>query len=354
MTRKQFGAVLTIAVMLLGAAVTYFLARPDTSPAPATKQALAAVAVDVFDIDPSSYDANPRFDVAEPLGVVVRWHPDGSTDAHRLHLLVEPDAGGPWCPETRTCDSWETADGEFRLTWQLETPESDPGMLDVSFTSDGEKRSVSDAGREITGNPREQEDLPISVDELAGLLTDPRFSATTTQEMVDTELDKWPEDAELGDPAATTPAVVAQWMRVNIGDPPEAGPADISAYGADAVGAEFRFRDRTTTAVIVPHGSDDAPTCEPGWSCSKPKEQQDGSTVTTGWQPSEVRIFIAYDDRTVVATVVSDRIDKFPKPAWKHKGVGRDVEGLANSHAPWSLTTTKQVAESPDEPWFDE
>lgn len=330
----------------------YLDSRGDDDPAPATKRALAAVAVDVLDISPSSYNVNPMWDVAEPLGVEIRWHPDGDHDAHYLHIDVRQgmaikDVDG--CNPYSECTDWKVGGGTMYLSWQDEEPEEDPGILVLTYlTTDGEARTVVYAGQEINGDPRKADDLPISVEKFEDLLEDPRFSTTTTKGMVETDLKKWPKDGTAGDPVPTTPAVIAQWMvQDGVAEPKGKGvPADVSSYGDGAVGAAFHSPDRVSTVVLVPKDDPAAPTCGPGWHC------QTKRGVTTGWKQGVAMVIRESDDAIVYSTVRSAAIDRLPRPAWKFKQTGWDFESMRRSYAAMNLQTTEEFARGSDLSWF--
>ena len=361
-TRRTTVWVIAVGVLALGltaAGVAYALTRPDDSPAPATKRALAAVAVDVLDIEPTSYDVNPRWDVPEPLGVELHWHPGGDTDAHSLHLRVEAadaddarDDGR--CPEFYDCAQWTADGGRFRLTWQEVEPEEDPGILTLTFTRDGEEHSVTYAGQEITRDPRRQANLPVSIDDFARLLTDPRFSSTTTQAMVDTDLAKWPERDDAGDPAPTTSEEVAQWLLQDAVSRPTRGgrPADVSAYADGSLGVTLRSPDRVTTVVLVPADAEEVPTCPAGWHC-RTRNGWPGPIVT-GWRPGEAITIRHSADAVVYGSVRSSVIDRLPRPEWDYGKVGRDYAALANGFSAMNLVTTKMFARGPGPGWFHE
>ncbi|GAA3551817.1 hypothetical protein [Nocardioides daeguensis] len=317
--------------------------EPDDSPAPATKKAIAAVAVDALDLHPTSFNVNPRYDVPEPLGVEIRFRPPGDKgDAHYLHVEVGPAGSDAedGCSEYDDCADWDGHDGHFHLSWQEEQPEEDPGILTLTFrTAAGEERSVTYAGEQITGDPRDQ-DLPLGVeDDLVRLLTDDRFSATTTQAMLDADLPKWPDDDTLGDPVPTTPEVVAQWM-VEDGarDVPTKQPADTTAYGDGAVGAELVSDDHTTTVVLVPQDSPSVPTCGAAWHC----ETRRG--VVRGWQPGVAIAIRRTQDAVALVSVRAPVIDGAPRMRSRLGTTGEDYRALADGFAAFTLRTTEEFA----------
>ncbi|GAA1508808.1 hypothetical protein [Nocardioides humi] len=323
-------------------AVGGWLTGPDDSPAPATKKAVAAVTVDVLGIEPTSYDVNPRWDVPEPLGVEIRFRPEGEDgDSHYLHVRVaEADGEEPTCSEYYQCADWEADGGRFHLAWQEEEPEEDPGIVVLTLRTGDEVRSVTYAGEQITGDPREQ-DLPLDVeDDLARLLADDRLSATTTRAMVDADLPRWPKDDTRGDSVPTTPEAVAQWMREDgVGDPVSTRPADTTEYGDGAVGVELTAQDHTVTVVLVPRDSPSVPVCGADWHCETRRD------VVRGWQPGAAIAIRRTPDAVMLATVRAPVIDGPPRMRSRFGGAGEDYLALADGFAAYVLTTTREFAE---------
>lgn len=316
--------------------------EPEDSPAPATKKAIAAVAVEVLDLHPTSYDVNPRYDVPDPLGVEIRFRlPGEKGDSHYLHVGVGPaDSQDEGCNDHYDCADWDAHGGRFHLSWQEEQPEEDPGILTLTFrTAGGEQRSVTYAGELITGDPREQ-DLPLSVEgDLVRLVTDDRFSATTTQAMVDADLPRWPKDDTRGDAVPTTPEVVAQWMvEEGVRDVPDRRPADTTAYGDGAVGVELVSKDHTASVVLVPKDSPAAPVCGADWHCVTKRG------VVRGWQPG---VAIAIRHTANAVALVTVRAPVVDGPIGRRTGHGRageDYLALAEGFAAFTLSTTKEFA----------
>ncbi|MBM7519405.1 hypothetical protein [Nocardioides nitrophenolicus] len=312
---------------------------PDGGPAPATKKAIAAVAVDVLDLRVTSFEVNPSYDTPDPLGVEIRFRPPGEEgDSHYLHVGVRPEGQAEECREYYECADWEDHGGRFHLSWQEEQPEEDPGILTLTFRVAGEERSVTYAGEQLTGDPREQE-LPLSVEgDLVRLLTDDRLSATTTRAMVEADLPKWPEDDTAGDPVPTTPEIVAQWMvEDGVREVADQRPADTGAYGDGAVGAELAARDHTTSVVLVPKDSPTVPTCGADWHCETRRD------VVRGWQPGVAIAIRRTPDAVVLVTVRADGIDG---PVGRRSGgaAAADYLALADGFAAFTLTTTKEFA----------
>lgn len=341
MHRGRWTVLAIVLVLVVGGGVALRLTAADTSPAPATKKALAAVAIDVLDLRPTSFDVNPRYDVPVPLGLRLRFHPEGDDgDTHSLYLDVRDAPGDQLeCNRYYDCDSWAADAGTYHLRWQEGHPEEDPGIVGLSLlTGDGELRSVTYAGTLVTGDPREL-DLPLSVTgDLARLLADDRFSTTTTQEMVDADVRKWPADDGAGDAVPTTPEAVAQWLVQDGVLEPGRGAvaADTSAYGKGAVGVALRSAGRTVTVVLVPPDSAAVPTCGAGWHCAERRG------VTTGWKRGVALVIRRTEDAVLIGTVRSRAItDQLPKPAWRYGRAGRDFDALERGFCACTLQTTR-------------
>ena len=150
---------------------------------PITARALAAVAAEHTG-EPSS--ATRETDAAEEfarggVGTELRYGSDGEYDGDMLVVAV-----GTGLEEDQTeCDTPpDGLDGCARvdggvLFWEEEAPEEDPGV--VYLVSPKEKGTVLVfyAGPAITGDPRDL-DLPIPVDHLLAIATDPRVDLTTS------------------------------------------------------------------------------------------------------------------------------------------------------------------------------
>lgn len=351
--RRSIGA---LGVMLTGAAVAVVAwtgtQRSDNSPAAATKKSVAAVAVDVLDLNVTSFDVNSYYEIADPLGVEIRFRPDGAKKgSDYLYVSVTPqsDRPGKPCDEFSECDTWTTKAGHFNLIWQREVPEEDPGIVVLTLTTpSGEERAITYAGEQITRDPRKQKNLQISVDDMQRLLTGARFSATTTQDMVDADLKKWPKDDTAGDPVATTPEIIGDWMRSDgLPRPLSGGPADTSAYGAGAVGAQLQYAKHSVTVVLVPASSDKIPTCGSGWHC-KTTTRSTGANVTTGWRKGEAIVIRPTFDAVAIATVRSTTITSGPPTSG---AAGRAYAAMLDSYSTNVLTTTKAYAAESRNPW---
>jgi hypothetical protein len=176
-------AALGSAVLAAGVATGCGGAVPASGdPAPATSQALVAVALSHLTPQPYSIEYRepgaPIDDMGttDPsLGGLLRWKPDPDWT---LDVQVQPvPKQFPTC-EQRGCVSLGGAD----LTWQ-DGGEDAPPALTVSVVRDDELRSVSYEGG-MEGDPRTSL-LPFDLMELEEIVTDPAFSLKSTTEAVE-------------------------------------------------------------------------------------------------------------------------------------------------------------------------
>ena len=163
---------------------------------PITARALAAVASEHAG-EPAS--ATREADAAEEfkkggVGTELRYGSDGEYDDDMLVVAV----GTGLAEDHADCDApLDGLDGCAQvdggvLFWEEEAPEEDPGV--VYLVSPKEKGTVLVfyAGPTITKDPRDL-DLPIPVDDLLAIATDPRVDVTTSQAALDAGagLDFW-------------------------------------------------------------------------------------------------------------------------------------------------------------------
>lgn len=171
-------------------------------PEPTTARALAAVAVE-YAGEPSSAeqesDAAERF-ASNGIGVRLRYGSTGESDGDLLEVATgtdldasQLDCDGERAPFLDGCVTTE----EGLLVWEEVEPEEDPGLVVVVVEKgDGAARLLY-AGPDITGDPREL-DLPIPVETLFDIATDPRVDVTTSAEAVDAgeDLSYWRDSGD--------------------------------------------------------------------------------------------------------------------------------------------------------------
>lgn len=155
----------------------------DATPAKATPEALVAVALSHLTPEPDEIAFYRAEDEVDDLGTKspwiggqLRWDPDPDWS---LSVRVQPEPKGFQPCAMATCADLDDA----KLSWQP-PGEDAPGYLTVYAVSAGELRSIGYEGYGVTGDPRD-EDLPMELEELAAIVTDPAFALTTTQGAVD-------------------------------------------------------------------------------------------------------------------------------------------------------------------------
>lgn len=184
-SRTVVAAVALVLVAACGAGEDDTIGSDDT-PAPATPEALVAVALSHLTPEPDEielYRADDEVDdqgTKSPwIGGQLRWDPDPdwslSVRVQKRPVEFQECEDDP----TRTCGEV----GDALLSWQGPGEDS-PGYLTVYAVRDGELRSIGYEGYGVTGDPRKEE-LPVDLEELAAIVTDPAFALTTTQGAVD-------------------------------------------------------------------------------------------------------------------------------------------------------------------------
>lgn len=176
------GAVAGAGLLLaLAACVSADELGSDDTPAKATPEGLVAVALHHLTPEPDEIELYRATDEVDDqgtrspwIGGQLRWDPDPDWS---LSVRVQPDPGTEPCAG-RNCGEI----GDARISWQA-SGEDTPAYLTVFVVRDGELRSIGYEGG-FDGDPRDDE-LLVDLDELAAIVTDPRFALTTTQGAVD-------------------------------------------------------------------------------------------------------------------------------------------------------------------------
>lgn len=167
--------------------------EPAGGDEPTTPQALAAVAAE-YTGTPSSADSED--DAAEEfaaggVGTELRFGSDGEYDGDALTVAV----GEGLDPSLTDCGSTtneylagcvETDEGV--LLWEAEAPEEDPGVVYVVVEKGDAAVLLFYSGPTISADPREL-DLPISVETLFDIATDPRVDLTTSEAAIEAGAD---------------------------------------------------------------------------------------------------------------------------------------------------------------------
>jgi len=161
---------------------------------PTTPRSLAFVAAEHVDLEPTRAGVDwaadnyrglfphPRRAVAASINFA------GEGNILVVGVSEERPDGARFCADGNCAD---LGDGVM-LTWAVEAFESDPGLVGVVAELEDRTVLLSYSGPVITGDPRDQ-DLPVPVDTLVDIATDPRTAPTTSQDAVDAgeEIDYW-------------------------------------------------------------------------------------------------------------------------------------------------------------------
>lgn len=227
---------------------------------PATGRALAAVALEHTDIEPTLVEGATE---AGAVSASIRF--DGGQQLLRLGAQEGTDGkdDDPPCDERGTCAVISTDAGDVELYWEDEEPEEDPGIVVVTHQSDDGLTSAYYAGDAITGDPREL-DLAVDVDEMVAIVTDERFGTSTTEELADADVPGWAEA-----PSGRTPQTIAAHLTLlhQTVHKTSAAEVDTGAYGDGSIGAVLELEDGiTVTGYYVPDPVR-ADLCPTGWAC---------------------------------------------------------------------------------------
>ncbi len=106
-------------------------------------------------------------------------------DGDLVRVWVTPDTGDLCAEYEIACETSQTDAGRLSVAWEKFYPEEDPGYVVVALTRADETVLALYAGDNVTGDPREQDDLAVSVDDLTGLVSDPRLSLLTSEAVVE-------------------------------------------------------------------------------------------------------------------------------------------------------------------------
>lgn len=164
---------------------------------PTTPRSLAFVASEYAgepDSATTDEDAAEEF-ASGGVGAELRFGSDGEYDGDMLVVAV----GSGLDTEPLDCESSATEGlagceqtDRGTLMWEDEAPEADPGVVYLVVPKGDAHVLVFYAGPAITGDPRDL-DLPIDVDTLFDLASDPRVDVTTSQEAIEggKQLEAW-------------------------------------------------------------------------------------------------------------------------------------------------------------------
>lgn len=293
MTRAM--AVVTAA--LAAAALVLVAGCEDEERVPATPEALAAVALEHADVEPTLVEGSSDGD---GISASIEF------DDGQQRLLVgatdrEPDATGEDCDDRGTCDVISTRAGDVELYWEDEEPEEDPGIVVVSFSTDVGENFAYYAGDVITRDPRDL-DLGVDVDDMVAIVTDHRFGTSTTTDMTEVDVPGWADE-----PTEVTPQTIGHNLTLihQTVHKLAAYEVDASAYGDGSIGAVLELDDGITFTGYYVADAEQADLCPQGWTC----EPSGDASVLTGRPRGQVNDFASSSPLELLVAVRSDEGD---------------------------------------------
>ncbi|CUR57598.1 exported hypothetical protein [metagenome] len=192
---------------LAGVLVVAGCASPDSDPSadhtlppsservPLSFRAVGAIAVAHLP-EASSVEATyqePREIRAGRIAADLRLRPGPAEDGELVRVMIAPRFPALRCTKVMPCADLPSSGGAaVQLAWEREAPEEDPGYVVVRVSRPHEVAFVLYAGPAITGDPRKLE-LPVSIDRLVALATDPWLRLRTAPEAITAgdELTDW-------------------------------------------------------------------------------------------------------------------------------------------------------------------
>lgn len=193
-TRAWLLAAALVAVAAVVAAVVLWPSSPEGGDEPTSPRSLAYVAAEHVDLEPTKAGVDWAADdyrrlFPEPKrAVAASINFAGEGNIVVIGVSPQRPKEGPYCDDGFCAD---LGDG-VTLHWDEVAPESDPGLVGVVAELDDHTVVLRYSGPEITGDPRDL-DLPVSVDTLVDIATDPRVAPTTSADALDggEEIDFW-------------------------------------------------------------------------------------------------------------------------------------------------------------------
>lgn len=181
-------------VVVIILTVAFWPDEPEGGDEPTTPPSLAFVVSEHVDLEPTKAGVDWAADNYRHLfphpkrAIAASTNFAGEGNIVVVVVAPEREKDGPSCEDGFCAD---LGDG-ITLTWDEVAPEEDPGLVVVTAELGTHTVVLRYSGPNITGDPRDL-DLPISVDTLVDIVTDPRVAPTTSQEAIDSgeEIDFW-------------------------------------------------------------------------------------------------------------------------------------------------------------------
>jgi len=269
-------------------------ARVTATEEKATAGALLAVALDHADVRPSSLESLSDADLRYGRGTVggdIRFSRSEGDDGELLRVTATPGRlPRDLCDTRRTCDRLQTGEGEVVLRWEPYMPEEDPGIVAVARQAQGEWHQAYYAGQVIDRDPREIGSLPVSVDDMVAIITDPRFGLRTTADAVAAgeELQIAGEDSEPGTAGGSvddaTPRGMAGFVQEQLQAVSSARPSTFEEPAGptgEGEGVHVQLTYGTELDLLLVTRPGDRPlTCPAGYRCFRGDDR-----AVYGWTP---------------------------------------------------------------------
>lgn len=193
-SRSSLFAASLVVVVAVVLTVVFWPDQPEGGDEPTTPRSLAYVVSEHVDLEPTKAGVDWAADNYRHLfphpkrAVAASTNFAGEGNIVVVGISPEREKEGPSCEDGFCAD---LGDG-ITLTWDEIVPEEDPGLVVVIAELDTHTVVLRYSGPHITGDPRDL-GLPISVDTLVDIVTDPRVAPTTSQEALDSgeEIDFW-------------------------------------------------------------------------------------------------------------------------------------------------------------------
>ena len=292
----------------------------DPARARVTPGALVAIAMSHLDLTEGP-DYFESLDLAgedpQTAQAGMRFRSGNGNDGDLVQVAVSAPRPVPPCSDPRRCVRTRTGAGTLVLSWDLEAPEEDPGVVSVLLYTDKEVRKIYLSGPKITKDPRRMDLRYVhSVEKMQSVVEDPDFALSTTQGAVDAghALKAWKgRDTPAPEAGPRVPwtgrglAALAGrrlWYLDRYGDAvaPEPGGPVGRAAGIRFNG-DFDEGGGSVAMYLLADPPAGATTCPQGFQCAR-----DGD-LTNGWDGRNALIFRERDGfvlRTYLHGLVRD------------------------------------------------